>query len=105
MSQSKGLEDKLNANVGDIVRLSGLSKTFGYYVEVAGYVKGCSDRVITLSCENPHTRTGRVQRDGWLMGFYTRGDRTYFLDEFDNYEILVKYRSQTTAQEPEQDLS
>ena len=80
-----------------------LLKNPGANVEVAGFIQQLSYNNITLTHENPNNpgrfeRNNFFYRNGW---FSSRGDRTYHLQRFEEYEKLTAEEFEKTKNEKE----
>ena len=95
------LVDKLEGvHVGDLLKLSNPE------LSVVGYVLNYSSQYVKLGHENPldHQRChdSKYTTDNFHSpkgGKLFRGDRTYYLRDFDDYETLQKAKELQTAKE------
>jgi len=83
MTENQGLVGKLkDVSVGDLVVLMKPKER-----EIGGYVTNLNTETIKLSHENPLLQTSWGDKPVQL----SRGDRSYFLANYEAYEVLKKY--------------
>lgn len=112
IDEKPNLEGRLDASVGDLILLSNPieeKETLDYIKELgsksvrdlillsnptkekeaSGYIKELRYKSVTLSHENPAKPVGWSVNGRSFFGF-SRGDRTYRLQGFTDYEVLRK---------------
>ncbi|MFA5887942.1 MAG: hypothetical protein WC852_04505 [Candidatus Nanoarchaeia archaeon] len=82
----KGLEDRLDGvHVGDLLCLQRTNE--GTTDIVTGFVKKYSNEWVVLSHEAPKNKEPYLGT--WNNWHVTNGDRRYFLQNFDTYQVIA----------------
>ncbi len=87
-----GLEGKLKVSHGDLILLRNSPKN----KEASGFVVKYTDRTVKLSHENP-TKDVDWSSDGRTFLNFGKGNKTYNLKGFEDYEILREYKEEENS--------